>query len=734
MNCSLRIALIGCATLFLAVLCRPATARAQPPDPSQPVLTIRLLEKESLGPRRRTPLHAHLAKADGTPIAGALLIFSVDGRRDGMARTDATGNAAWRIQHALAAGRYTVQGVFEGRPGLPPARTVFTLEITTAAMTLQAAPVPVGTPLELAVQIRKAAGGPLADAPVALFVNGKRLATGHSAADGTLTLRSKHNLPAGDYQAEAVFDGLPGVLPTRATTQLTVNPTWLEIETVPRLTGARFALDGQQFVSDQAGIARIAVQRSGNYTLSVLPWEPGDDGMHATFARWMDDVFAPQRRMRLPTGGRVQVGFDISYQVRASFLDLANRPVDPGIVSSVVVTSSDRTRYTLSATQARWLPGSRVVRLEQGLEARPIGYVAGNVLVNGSNVVNQGQQRFDPTHRQDWPIQLLLYSTHFIVRDAMFGFPIGSSLRLTYPDGIAQEWPLGPDGELTTGLLARGGYSASVKAPGISAAIPIVLSRDQEVRLIVISYLDLAVLGVIFAVIGLGLLFVGRPRLVWLLCRPRALAGELLRIARAAKLPSLSRCQLRPIQIRLRVLDPMVVIATLLVVVGVGGVASATRFTPTTYATSAQPQANAPPNAPPLAAAATPAPLFSAQPTTMPVLVPTRVLDPEPQIIATEPQIVAAEPHTFLSFNAQLRSASKGQEVAQLQQRLRELGYFTYPENTGHFGEITHAAVTQFQADQNLPVTGIVGPLTIEAINNCDSTCARPAGQPEEPR
>lgn len=62
---------------------------------------------------------------------------------------------------------------------------------------------------------------------------------------------------------------------------------------------------------------------------------------------------------------------------------------------------------------------------------------------------------------------------------------------------------------------------------------------------------------------------------------------------------------------------------------------------------------------------------------------------------------------------------SRGNEVKALQQKLRELGYFKYPTNTGYFGPITRASVVAFQKAQKLrPYPGWVGPLTRAALNS----------------
>jgi cell wall-associated NlpC family hydrolase len=59
-----------------------------------------------------------------------------------------------------------------------------------------------------------------------------------------------------------------------------------------------------------------------------------------------------------------------------------------------------------------------------------------------------------------------------------------------------------------------------------------------------------------------------------------------------------------------------------------------------------------------------------------------------------------------------LQVGSEGQEVTTLQQDLRILGYFKFPQNTGYYGEITEAAVKAFQKDHGIQQTGKVGPTT----------------------
>lgn len=67
------------------------------------------------------------------------------------------------------------------------------------------------------------------------------------------------------------------------------------------------------------------------------------------------------------------------------------------------------------------------------------------------------------------------------------------------------------------------------------------------------------------------------------------------------------------------------------------------------------------------------------------------------------------------SAGAQIDQGSRGQEVAELQQQLRELGYFDRP-STGNFGPLTKQAVIRFQQDEGLTPDGVVETRTKTAL------------------
>ncbi|MGZ6503251.1 MAG: peptidoglycan-binding domain-containing protein, partial [Tumebacillaceae bacterium] len=60
-----------------------------------------------------------------------------------------------------------------------------------------------------------------------------------------------------------------------------------------------------------------------------------------------------------------------------------------------------------------------------------------------------------------------------------------------------------------------------------------------------------------------------------------------------------------------------------------------------------------------------------------------------------------------------------------LQEDLRVLGYFTYPTDTGYFGDITLSAVKAFQKDHNLTENGMVG-MTTGPVIQAEAAKKRP--------
>ncbi|KNH22901.1 peptidase [Priestia megaterium] len=68
-----------------------------------------------------------------------------------------------------------------------------------------------------------------------------------------------------------------------------------------------------------------------------------------------------------------------------------------------------------------------------------------------------------------------------------------------------------------------------------------------------------------------------------------------------------------------------------------------------------------------------------------------------------------------------LKSGMKNNDVKQLQQVLKQKGYFKNSTTTTYFGSITKQSVVNFQKANRLAVDGIVGPATFKALNVASS-------------
>lgn len=83
--------------------------------------------------------------------------------------------------------------------------------------------------------------------------------------------------------------------------------------------------------------------------------------------------------------------------------------------------------------------------------------------------------------------------------------------------------------------------------------------------------------------------------------------------------------------------------------------------------------------------------------------------------VSRDPALITPEP-TATPF-ANIGSGSSGETVKEIQQILKDLGFYT-GEVDGQFGSGTQAAVRSFQAQHGLGNDGVVGPLTWEMLHS----------------
>jgi hypothetical protein len=369
-------------------------------------------------------------------------------------------------------------------------------------------------------------GQPIRDQPIIVYVNGERKGEGRTDSRGIARILLKYKFTAGTYRLRAVYPGISsiGVNSAIADVNMIFEPARAAIYTVPPVPGLKFRLNEKTYVADQNGIANIEVNTSGVVTLEVLPIEQETlpSNIRMAFARWNDNVFTPKRQVYFPRARRLEVGFTVSYLVDQEFYNMEGQPVDPNRIDSITVRGVGNT-FSFDGAGPIWLPANRLTRrIGERLESEEILYYFREIIVDGANVVNKSEQRFHIRPGDVWPVQVLLYSARFSARDAMFRFPVGKGIELTYPDGHTERFLFDSgQAEVVVPSLARGSYIARITGAGGSAPpTPVHLSRDQAIELLMLSYLDIAlILGIPF-LIALIFFFIGRPHWLRVLRHP----------------------------------------------------------------------------------------------------------------------------------------------------------------------------------------------------------------------
>lgn len=287
-----------------------------------------------------------------------------------------------------------------------------------------------------------------------------------------------------------------------------ISPEFCQPEPVPHL-------DSWLLTTAADGGGSVILPRPGLYRVYAEDPTPANPALQAAFSRWQDDIYTSLRELRLSASRHLVAGFDISRPVTLEF-GSAGTSLPADRVSVAEFRSSLGAVFHLEGPGPHWVPAEHILNRDTGLESVPIVYALQRVEVDGSNVVNRGQQRFDAQSASPtWRIEPLLYSARLLARDAFFGHPVGEGVLLEYPDGSTRKFNYsGADGVYLDDL-ARGTYRVSAAgAPGIAPATIMVLSRDQDVSPVVITWLDIGIVVAGSLILAISLLLIGRPYLL----------------------------------------------------------------------------------------------------------------------------------------------------------------------------------------------------------------------------
>lgn len=270
------------------------------------------------------------------------------------------------------------------------------------------------------------------------------------------------------------------------------------LQLLPPMAGVEVLFKGRSYISDGQGRVVLPLSSTDDVpSLVRVPPQRLSDEIRVQQARWYPDL---------------RLALDVYRRVRFSFTDRNGAPIDPDGLTSMLVKSTVGGLYRYDAAEmgkAHWLHSERVVPVQARLRVAPIEYSIEQVMVSGTNVVNESQQRFDPNRIQDVRVWLLFFPAEFTVRDAVFGFPIGSTLTLHFPDGESRTIQL-KNGRASVAALPRGEYGVSVNGFGLTLSVPIALSRPQESDIMFLSYIDLGAATVVLVAFLVGLPLIGR--------------------------------------------------------------------------------------------------------------------------------------------------------------------------------------------------------------------------------
>ena len=336
------------------------------------------------------------------------------------------------------------------------------------------------------------------------------LAAGHGTAGATQMAGSPHRAPPATVTAghglsqDSSGQPFAGTETTAAVALPAVSGATLAVRTVPVIEGVRVILDGTSYATNARGLVMIPTS-PGGHRIHILPPRLRHEDVRVRFARWLDGIALADRTITVsPRSTILEAGFVVSHPITVRFTDEHSDPVPPGQITQVTMASSVGQRFTFSpADPPQSLDVNRITRDQRGLHALAIRYSVHEVLIHSSNVVYGGSQNFYlHSHERTWVIKVLLFPLRIEVRDALFGFPIGSAVQLTLPDHSHRLVTLGAGHSVALTRLPRATYQIVAKGFGFGLAAPTNLSKPQVAKVLLLSWMDLA------AVLAFAMLFV----------------------------------------------------------------------------------------------------------------------------------------------------------------------------------------------------------------------------------
>jgi hypothetical protein len=259
-----------------------------------------------------------------------------------------------------------------------------------------------------------------------------------------------------------------------------------EIITIPALAGVEVTLDGVTRTTNVLGKTSFSVRRiNGEVDPRVarrVIVETDeleiDDRTIARFAR-------PVERSRSLT-----LMYSTYHHTAFSFDDANDRPIANSRIDSTIIKSSTGEALEIDVNDDVWLLGTRVAGSARP-EVKPVFWTINDVIIDGTSVAHRGQTKFYPETDALVSSGLLLFDVRFRTVDAFFGFPAGDRLTIATPSEEIIDLEL-VDGIASIDQLPRGEYEVVIEGSGLRIGRPVTLTRNQDLRLLYYSRLDIA--------------------------------------------------------------------------------------------------------------------------------------------------------------------------------------------------------------------------------------------------
>lgn len=370
----------------------------------------------------------------------------------------------------------------------------------------------IGTSIVVTAQLATLGGNALPVSRITMDVNGVLARATRTDATGKvdLSLSSDYVKSAATLNIRVAFAGDSTHSASVALTTIVIRPATIDVVTVPAVAGMSITLGDQELLTDAQGTATFAVNTLARLRLTPRFDLPESSGIRVGFVRWNDDIYDPVRTVDIAGDARLTLGVRLAYRTSIRFVDPEGNVVDPALIQSVQMETSSGPTRTVTSYDEVWLEAEVPVKRTFGLVGVPNVHRVSEVTIAGTNVVNRGQQTWEPTLDGVLTVDVLLYHLDIRVEDALLKSAIVTKVTLEYPDGTTVTHDTTDDGRVSFGALPRGDYRIVVHASGIVPPSPIALSRPQDTTIRIISNMDMSIAGGLILLVILALVVLGR--------------------------------------------------------------------------------------------------------------------------------------------------------------------------------------------------------------------------------